>query len=62
MSLETAHVLQHQKGKSDKRVQRPKILNTIKKTIGTCDIEYSHGNNFENCCLVGCETVLLGRE
>jgi hypothetical protein len=31
MTLETAHVLQHQKGKSDKRIRRSEVLNTLNK-------------------------------
>jgi hypothetical protein len=58
MTLETLHVLQHQKGKCDKGAKRQKILKTLNKYIGPRDIELFHGNNYE---LVGCDAVLLWR-
>jgi len=60
MTLETAHFVQNQKGKYDKRVKRPKILNTLKNELDHVKLKFLLAINMKTAVLWDVPTCCLG--
>jgi hypothetical protein len=60
MTLETAHFVQNHKGKYDKRVKRPKILNTLKNELDHVNLKLLMAINMKTAVLWDVPPCCLG--